>query len=133
MHLWTTFLLIQTNQLSKDISDDDEISSNPPHSNEPTIQESHHLSNSCDNTQPLHNSFTYINSTPPHSKEPNIQETPDGDKVSSTPPDLNEPTIQESPDGDEISTTPPYSNKLPIQETPDGDEISTSSEGNSSP
>jgi hypothetical protein len=72
----------------------------------------HHLSNSCDNAQPLHNSITYSISTPPR---------------------LNEPTIQETPDGNEIIVTPPYFNALPIQENPDGDEIATSSENNISP
>jgi hypothetical protein len=72
----------------------------------------HHLSNSCDNTQPLHNSVT--------------------DSIS-TPPRLNKPTIQENPDGNEISITPPYFNALPIQETPEGDEIATPSESNISP
>jgi hypothetical protein len=66
--------------------EDDKISSTTPHSNEPIIQEFHHLSNSCDNTQPLHNSLTYTTSTHPHSNEPNMQETPDGDEISSTPP-----------------------------------------------
>jgi hypothetical protein len=93
----------------------------------------HHFSNSCDNAQPLYNSFTYTNSTAPHSNEPIIQETPDGDEISCTSPNLNRPTIQETPDGDKISITPPYFNALPIQETPDGDEIATSSESNISP
>jgi hypothetical protein len=53
--------------------DGDEVSSVPPDSNEPTIQEYHHLSNYCDNMQPLHNSFTYTNITPPHFNEPTIQ------------------------------------------------------------
>jgi hypothetical protein len=93
----------------------------------------HHLSNSCDNAQPLHNSIAYSSSTPPRLNEPTIQETPDGDEISSTSPNLNRPTIQETLDGNEISTTPPYFNALPIQETPDGDEIAASSESNISP
>jgi hypothetical protein len=72
----------------------------------------HHLSNSCDIAQPLHNGVA---------------------DSSSTPPRLDEPTIQETPDGDEISINPPYFNALPIQETPDGDEIATPSESNISP
>jgi hypothetical protein len=72
----------------------------------------HHLSNSCDNVQPLHNSVA--------------------DSIS-TPPCLNEPTIQETPDNDEISITPPYSNALPFQETPYGDGIATPSESEISP
>jgi hypothetical protein len=93
----------------------------------------HHLSNSCDNAQPLHNNITDSSSTPPHLNEPTIQETLDDNEISSTSPNLNRPTIQETPDGDEISITPPYFNALPIQETPDSDEIATSSENNISP
>jgi hypothetical protein len=37
----------------------------------------HHLSNSCDNAQPLHTIITDASSTPPHLNEPTIQETPD--------------------------------------------------------
>jgi hypothetical protein len=94
----------------------------------------HHLSNSCDNGQPLHNSIADSIRNLPHLNEPTIQETPDGDESSSTSsPNSNRPTIQETPDGDEISITPPYFNALPIQETPYGDEIATSSESNISP
>jgi hypothetical protein len=93
----------------------------------------HHLSNSCDIAQPLHNSIADSISTPTHLNEPTIQETPDGDEISSTSPNLNIPTIQETPDGDKISIAPPYFNALPIQETPDGDEIATPSERNISP
>jgi hypothetical protein len=104
----------------------------------------HHLSNSCDSAQPLHNSIADCSSTPPSLKEPTIQDNPDGKEISSTSPNSNiptiqetpdgdRPTIQETPDGDEISITPPYFNTLPIQETPDGDEIATSSEINSGP
>jgi hypothetical protein len=93
----------------------------------------HQLSNSCDNTQPLHNSVTDFSSTPPRLNEPTIQETPDGDEICSTSPNSNRPTIQETTDGDEISITPPYFKALPIQETPDGDETATSSESNISP
>jgi hypothetical protein len=34
----------------------------------------HHLANSCENTQPLHNSFTHTISTPPHSNGPTNQD-----------------------------------------------------------
>jgi hypothetical protein len=88
-----------------------------------TDHQVHHLSNSCDNAQPLHNIVTYSSNTPPCLNEPTIQETPDEDEISSTSPNFNRPTIQETPNDDEISTTPPYFNALPIQETPDGDEI----------
>jgi hypothetical protein len=60
----------------------------------------HHFSNSCDNAQPLHNSFTYSSSTPPSLNKPTIKENLDGDEISSTSPNLNIPTIQETPDGD---------------------------------
>jgi hypothetical protein len=93
----------------------------------------HHLSNSCDNAQPLHNSVADSSSNPPHLNEPTIQETPDGDEISSTSPNSNRPTIEETPDGDEISTIPPYFNALPIQENPDDDEIAIPSERNISP
>jgi hypothetical protein len=104
----------------------------------------HHLSDSCDNAQPLYNIVTDSSSTPPRLNEPTIQETPDDDEIISTSPNPNIPsiletpdgdipTIQETPDGDEISTTPPYFNALPIQETPDGNEIEKSSEINISP
>jgi hypothetical protein len=73
----------------------------------------HHLSNSCENAQPLHNSAADSSSSPPRLNEPTIQKTPYDDKISSTSPNLNRPTIQETPDGDEISTTPPYFNALP--------------------
>jgi hypothetical protein len=53
-----------------------------------------HLSNSCDNAQPLHNSVTDSISNPPHLNEPAIQETPDGDEISSNSHNLNRPTIQ---------------------------------------
>jgi hypothetical protein len=90
----------------------------------------HHLSNSCDNAQPLQKSVVDSISNPPHLNEPTIQENPDGDRISSTSPNSNRPTIQETPDGDEISITPPYFNALSIQETPDGDEIAIPSERN---
>jgi hypothetical protein len=90
----------------------------------------HQLSNSCDNSQPLHNSVVESSSNPPHLSEPTIQENPGGDKISSVSPNSNMPTIQETPDGDEISITPPYFSALPIQETPDGDEIAILSERN---
>jgi hypothetical protein len=104
----------------------------------------HHLSNCCDNVQPLHNSVADSSTTPPCLNEPTIQETPDGDKIRSTSTNLNTSTIQETPDGDrptiqetldgdEISITPPYFNSLPIKETPDDNEIATSSERNISP
>jgi hypothetical protein len=93
----------------------------------------HHLSNSCDNVQPLYNIVTDSSSTPPRLNEPTIQETPDGDEISSISPNLNILTIQETPDGDEIGIIPTSFNALPIQETPDGDEITTSSESNISP
>jgi hypothetical protein len=93
----------------------------------------HHLSNSCDNAQPLHNSIADSSSNPPHLNEPTSQETPDVDEISSTSPNSNRPTIQETPDGDAISITPPYFNALPRQETPDGDEIAIPSERNISP
>jgi hypothetical protein len=54
----------------------------------------HYLSNSCENTQPLHNSVADYIITPPHLNEPTIQETPDGNKISSTSPNSNRPTIQ---------------------------------------
>jgi hypothetical protein len=59
----------------------------------------HHLSNSCDNAQPLYNIITDSRSTPPRLNEPTIQENPDGDEISSTSPNLNRPTMQETPDG----------------------------------
>jgi hypothetical protein len=93
----------------------------------------HHLSNSCDNAQPLHNNIVDYIINAPDLNEPTIQETPDGDEISSTSPNSNRPTIQETPDDDEISITPPYFNALPIQETPDGDEIAIPSERNISP
>jgi hypothetical protein len=40
----------------------------------------HHLSNSFDNAQPLHNSITYYINIPLRLNEPTIQETPDGEK-----------------------------------------------------
>jgi hypothetical protein len=93
----------------------------------------HHLSNSCDNAQPLYISIADSISNPPHLNEPTSQETPHGDEISSTSTNSNRPTIQETPDGNEISITPPYFNALPIQETPDGDEIAIPSERNISP
>jgi hypothetical protein len=90
----------------------------------------HHLSNCCDNAQPLHNSISDSSSNPPHLNEPTSQETPDGDEISSTSPNSNRPTIQETPDGNEISITPPYFNALYTQETPYGDEIAIPSERN---
>jgi hypothetical protein len=93
----------------------------------------HHLSNSCDDAQPLHNSVADSSRNPLHLNEPTIQETLYGDEISSSSPNSNTPTIQEAPDGDEISITPPYFNALPIQETPYGDEIEIPSERNISP
>jgi hypothetical protein len=93
----------------------------------------HHLSNSCDNAQPLHNSVEDSSRNRTHLNEPTSQETPDGDEISSTSPNSNIPTIQETPDDDEISITPPYFNALPIQETPAGNETAIPSERNVNP
>jgi hypothetical protein len=93
----------------------------------------HHLSNSCDNAQPLQNSIADYRSNPPHLNEPTSQETLDGDEISSTSPNSNIPNIQETPDGNEISNTPLYFNALHIHENPDGDEIAIPSERNISP
>jgi hypothetical protein len=49
----------------------------------------HHLSNSCDNAQPLHNIVADSSNNPPHLNEPTSQETPEGDKISSTSPNSN--------------------------------------------
>jgi hypothetical protein len=53
----------------------------------------HHLSNSCDNAQPLHNIVPDSSSTPPRLNEPTIQESPDDDEISSTSHNSNIPTI----------------------------------------
>jgi hypothetical protein len=62
---------------------------NPPHLNEPTIQEN------PDGDE--------ISSTSPSSNIPTIQETPDDDEISITPPYFNALPIQETPAGNETA------------------------------
>jgi hypothetical protein len=101
MHLWTMFLLLQMNQppIQETPSLQTTTKSEVPillRTTQLPIQESHQLSNSCDNACnhciiALH---TPPVSTPPYSNGPTIQETPDDDEINSNPPHLNEPTNQ---------------------------------------
>jgi hypothetical protein len=65
--------------------------SNPPHLNEPTIQDT-----------PDDNK---ISSTSLNLNRPTIQKNPDDDEISITPPYFNTLPIQETPDCDEITTS----------------------------